>query len=422
MMKHLIKTSRQFWPLLVLYAVIVLFFGQNHVIGDEERYLWLAENLSRGFFSPSDELYLWSGPGYPLFLLPFQVIGLPLLAIKFVNAILAFLSVLLVYDFSKLILSEHMSYYCTLAFGLYWPPWRLLPMAYSETFSMFLITVLVWSIYKIYHGDNKRTYYQAGSAIALAWLMLTKAIFAFVLPVTLLISCIASLVHKTKSVILIRIQIIALVLCIPYLIYTYSLTDRIYYWASAGGMSLYWMSTPFQGEYGSWQNHDLDASFERSCTEMTVKLDANHGEFISSIQNLDQVSRDRHYIKKAVEHIQNHPVKYLQNWLCNLSRMLFGTPFSYMKESPRSLFYSIPNSAVLVAFLFLFPAFFKNRRKIPFALRTTVIFMGVYLFGSSLLSAYPRIFYIQAPIFIPLIFWGIETLRSKYKAGHFTKP
>ena len=48
---------------------------------------------------------------------------------------------------------------------------------------------------------------------------------------------------------------LALVWCLPYLAHTYSLTGRWFYWGSSGGMSLYWMSTP----YRDGQTYDLHA-------------------------------------------------------------------------------------------------------------------------------------------------------------------
>src|SRR5690349_1086566 len=40
-------------------------------VGDEWRYLYYADNLLHGFYSPHDRVFLWNGPGYPLLLAPF---------------------------------------------------------------------------------------------------------------------------------------------------------------------------------------------------------------------------------------------------------------------------------------------------------------------------------------------------------------
>ncbi len=44
----------------------------------------------------------------------------------------------------------------------------------------------------------------------------------------------------------------ALIWCVPYLLMTYSLTGKPFYWGSSGGLSLYWMSTPYDTEMGDW--------------------------------------------------------------------------------------------------------------------------------------------------------------------------
>ena len=41
-------------------------------IGDEQRYIDYANNLWNGFYSPDfPNIFIWNGPGYPIFLMPF---------------------------------------------------------------------------------------------------------------------------------------------------------------------------------------------------------------------------------------------------------------------------------------------------------------------------------------------------------------
>jgi hypothetical protein len=47
-----------------------------------------------------------------------------------------------------------------------------------------------------------------------------------------------------------RATLIALALCVPYLVYTYSLTGRVFYWASAWPNPFYWLTSPFPEESG----------------------------------------------------------------------------------------------------------------------------------------------------------------------------
>ena len=82
--------SRRPWiallPFLVLYVVLVLVFHKDAMEGDEGRYVFFAENLSQGFYSPRDEINLWNGPGYPLVLVPLVLIFLLVLGLISVPA------------------------------------------------------------------------------------------------------------------------------------------------------------------------------------------------------------------------------------------------------------------------------------------------------------------------------------------------
>src|SRR3982751_4510520 len=68
-----------FAPFLVFYLLICAFFHKDKLQGDEGRYLEFAHNLLHGYYSPpSPRQSLWSGPGYPILLMPFVGLGLPL--------------------------------------------------------------------------------------------------------------------------------------------------------------------------------------------------------------------------------------------------------------------------------------------------------------------------------------------------------
>lgn len=62
---------------------------------------------------------------------------------------------------------------------------------------------------------------------------------------------------------------LALLICSPYLVYTYALTGKIFYWGNSGGLSLYWMSSPHPQEFGDWHN-------PQTLSEIP-ELETNHG-------------------------------------------------------------------------------------------------------------------------------------------------
>ena len=84
----------------------------------------------------------------------------------------------------------------------------------------------------------------------------------------LLLGSIVLWFRNKKSVNFSRVLMILLIsigLTIPYLTYTYYHTGKIFYWATSGGNNLYWLTTPYEGEYGSWLN------FEKLKRESTVE-------------------------------------------------------------------------------------------------------------------------------------------------------
>jgi hypothetical protein len=82
--------------------------------------------------------------------------------------------------------------------------------------------------------------------------------------------------------------------CVPYLLYTHSLTGRTFYWGTNGGMSLYWISTPYPSELGSWF----------SVTDVKEKPElAPHREFFAKLEQLSDVERDDALKKQAVYNI-----------------------------------------------------------------------------------------------------------------------
>ncbi len=46
--------------------------------------------------------------------------------------------------------------------------------------------------------------------------------------------------------------LLALLLCVPWLVYTQRVTGRWLYWTSGIGQQAYWISTPFPEERGDW--------------------------------------------------------------------------------------------------------------------------------------------------------------------------
>ena len=216
-----------------------------------------ANNLTHGFYSsPAPNVSLSDGPGYSLIILPFIALHLPLITIRLLNAVLLYLSVILLFK----VLIKFASFKKALLFSLFWACYYnsldFIALIYPETLSVFLISVLVFLLTKAFDSDTriKTNKYVYLAGLIIGYLVLTKIIFGYVLICMLIGSGFLWIVNRKainyrKGII---ILLIAFTTIVPYLIYTYHLTGRIYYLGTSGGNNLYWMSTPNQGEYGSW--------------------------------------------------------------------------------------------------------------------------------------------------------------------------
>ena len=91
-----------FSPFLLLYATFILFHFKSILVGDEIRYLFLAKNLTHGYYwHPGDRIGLGNGPGYPILLMPFLALNAPLICMKLINAVLQYVSVIFLFKSLK---------------------------------------------------------------------------------------------------------------------------------------------------------------------------------------------------------------------------------------------------------------------------------------------------------------------------------
>ena len=402
-------------PFLLLYIMLIIFGLKDGFRKDEWRYVYYAQQLLQGKYSAPHSVFLWNGPGYPLLLAPFLAIGVPFVVLKMFNAFFLYFS--LVYFYKSLIkfFSESFSLLITISLGSYWPAYEMLPYLMTEPFIIFLITLLLWFSVNLFQSPNPTKFTIAITAVFLAVIALTKVIFGYVILVMLLVMAIWLFIKRHASLIVAtKVFALSLIFCLPYLIYTYQISGKVFYWSNAGGMQLYWMTTPFKNEFGDWINFTSPVSKYEDANEI---FRSRHGKIISELYNYpnlfeplsqedliakSNVYQDTGFKKYAMANIKNHPGKFLKNWLANISRMLFDLPYSYKTQNFKFLKYAIPNIPLLIILLFGLSRIIVRRQGLPFSIRLLIVFTFIYLSGSSLLSAYARQFYIIIPI---LAFW-----------------
>lgn len=382
-------------PLLVLYAISILILHPQlgPCQGDEGRYLDFAKNLLHGYYSPPDQVDLWNGPGYPILLAPVAWSQHALLIARLLNALLLFAALVYLRQALAKWMSARRSLMFTVLFGLYPPLLRYMPYALTETFSILLVCGLAYHILTVFEADGRRRLIHATlSSLFIAWLALTKVFFGVVLTALLIVATIAWLLMRSRVLrTTAGMLAVAFLLCTPWLFYTWNLTGRVMYWSTAGGSTLYWMSSPYAEESGDWFGYH--AVMEGN----NPVLHSHHHSTYEDISLLPAHEADRVLVRKAMDNIRQHPGKYLRNWGANVGRLLFNYPYSYTPQSATSLFYIVPNSVLLSFALMGVWLSIMHRRQIPAGFWFLLAFFSVSFAGSSLVSAYGRMFVVLTP-------------------------
>ena len=133
------KNKLKLLPLLFYYSIVVLILYSNNFWGDESRYVMYANNLLNGHFSPLDDVYLWTGPGYPIILVPFIFFKLPWLTAKLLNALFLFMAILYFYSALRLYIEERPALFFSYLLGLYYPFLRHIHQLLTEQLAVFLV-------------------------------------------------------------------------------------------------------------------------------------------------------------------------------------------------------------------------------------------------------------------------------------------
>ena len=390
------------------YLATILIFSRNAFVCDEARYVEYASNLLHGDYVTGDKyhLNLMNGPGYPLLLMPFVAVHAPLLSLKIFNAFLMFGAVIYLFYSLRFFISFRKSVFAALVFGLYPPNFVELPLVMSETAATFFVCGFCYYFLDALLSKKNASLFWAAFFIAMA--ALTKVIFGYILAACVVVFAVAALLRRPGFSRAFIICLFGLLGTVPYLLYTYHLTGRPFYWSVLGGDQLYYLSSPFENELGDIQNqrNDINPGFIK-----------NHRAFYTIIDAMPTVERDDMLRKQAVVNITKHPAKFMKNYAANLGRMFINFPYSYTPQSVRSLFYIFPGM-FLVVFLFIsvvlamFGARLLNLRPMPL-----FVFGLIATAATSAVSAYSRMALVLIPImFIWIVFVFSDTITISFKS------
>ncbi len=395
------------WTLGLLALLWIVLRIRPEFQLDEERFVEYADNLCRGFYAPTDTLFLWNGPGLPLLLWPFRAWDLPLYVAKLGNALFFFGAV----RHFRLTLQamdgggpeSHSSslrakvapvssrastwaWWVGSYFLVFDLPW--LPLLMTETVALFCVAGAMRELNTSLETETKRGPLLRAAAY-LAALALTRFFFACVLlaglGLTLCLACLPR--HRRLAKRLASIAILAFLICSPYLLYTYQLTGRFFYWGNTGGSQMYTLTLPEKNLLGDIIPFNAILEYP--------EISPSAHALLQSIASDNEVERDMAFRRAAWNNLRNHPGKVFQNWRANVNRLVFDTPFSHFPGS-----HSRQGSGNLAfLFSFWFYAFLPTVAIAIFTWRSqtwrpiTVVAIGfswISLAGLSLLSAYAR--------------------------------
>ncbi|MGN6530159.1 MAG: ArnT family glycosyltransferase [Ginsengibacter sp.] len=415
--------------------MIILVFAVPEITGDEGRYLMYARNLLLGFYTlPAPYLDLGNGPGYSLIILPFVALKLPLLYIKLMNAVFYYFSIIFLFKSLKRIVTERFSLIISLIWALYPNTFIQLPHILPEVFASSLIPLLLFSFTSVFNQEEpkKINKYIIVAGATIGYLALIKPIFGYVLGFMIVATIVLWIINKQnvdykKSL---SVLLIAFIITIPWLAYTHHMTGKMFYWSSYGGNNLYWMTSPYENEYGDWQPYPFPSHEKHQLpgTEEIVKLQ-HENDFKQIFESeeaqklyikngkvyggpLTGVIQDDTLKSLAIKNILSHPAKFIQNIISNAGRMFFNYPNSYTIQKPSTLRRLPINGTLLIFAVFCFIITLANWKRILFPLRFLLLFSLLYFCGSLLGSAGPRMFTVIVPI---LLFWIAYILQKTVK-------
>ena len=411
-----------FSPFLLLYVIVILILQVNVLTGDEFRYVYFADNMLHGFYSPpAPYVDIPNGPGYPILLVPFRLLHLPLLSMKLINALFQYLAVVFLFKSLIQVVSFRKALIFSLFLGCYYITFRVMSIIYTEIFALFLISLLAYLLMRAFNSEKTRKYVVL-SGLVMGYIALTKVIFGYVLLCmligTLLLWILNRNLNYKKGLVII---LIAFATTSPWLIYTYSLTGRTFYWTSVGGNNLYWLSSPYQNEYGNWYSDIRTGGDSSTQVHEDLKffvpggidsLEQHHWADYMEINKYYGVERDDAYKRFTIRNIKSHPAKYIQNCVSNVGRMLFDYPYSFFPQTPGLLLRLPPNGIIALLALFCLVPTFLNWRKIIYPLRYIFLFASLYFGGNILGSADIRMFILICPM---VLLWIAYIMQKTVK-------
>jgi hypothetical protein len=380
---------------LVLYVAMAFITQEPALEGDEIRYVNDALNLKRGEFGQPGENHFIGGPGYGSLLMPFTrpenwIWG------RCMNAVYLAGAVWLLFGLIERWSSQAWAAVASLAIGTHPAIAKWVTYLMSEPVSLLCVVGIMVGVENLLLSKARSGRWVVVTGLVFGWLILTRVIFGYVALALLVIAFGLMLVHRPWRATwqrLVAVCLVALVVCVPYLSYTYAKTGRLMCWSTTGGEMLYWMTSTRDGERGSW----FDVTQVASMPELEA-----HREFYLSTFALPGPERDRVLSARAMEQLKANPVGVAYNWICTQVRQWFGFPRAFHVEGLTRALYLLWNGPLVLGLLVMLCVGWRRVLSMGPVPTVLLLFAAIYYGGMSLAPGQPRYLVIILPV---LWFW-----------------
>lgn len=415
----------KFFPIFIFYTIFGVYIryyqGMLWELGDELGYIHYAQNILKGYYSPpSPNIELWWGPGLPLILSLVLYFKINLFSIVVLSAFLLYASIVMVYRIvDKYLQSSLIASFSSFSLMAYYPLWRQLSHLNTELLSVFLIVSFVW-FWLDYIEKRTRIPFILG-AVSLAYLAITKVIFGYVIWVLLPAIFIVFLIKRKDEILalFVRMLFLSCIFTLPYLAYTYKITNKVFYWGNSGSVNLYRLSNPNPYSYGDATCH---SQIKPGAIVGNSKIDAYIANLIyrddalirDSIMKLSTIEQDAFLKEKAFENIKKHPKTYLQNYIYNFFKIFFSIPGSARVEGLQTII-RLPSGSfyflvfVMSSLFLIFKSCTISSKWLPLFL-----FFYIYFLGQSFLATHSRNWDTVYPLQVLLFAYLLYYVRTHY--------
>lgn len=284
-------------------------------IGDAPSYIQTAKNfLEKGVWSsdPADDLKPDNirTPVYPLFLMIFFWLGIPLVWVAFVQDILMAFSAVLIYFLGRKLFKDSVAF----AAGLVWAVEPYLASSFvskavmTEVFAILFLIIAVFNL-AIYIAEKKGRNLIWGS-IFLGFAALTKPQLLYFLPFVLLAFFLAK--GKKQWKFLVLSYLIVFILISPWLYYNFFIL-KTFQFSSVAPLSLYVLGDYFE----QWRNRSNSLEiYEYPVMKAQRILEVDYEELI-------QPENTARLAKMGRDTIIAHPFSFVFYYATHLHRLLW---------------------------------------------------------------------------------------------------